>query len=56
MTTFLGVSPSDVPEWDTKPSATDPRVRDHSSSGRRTRSAVQAPEAASERSFEGLGK
>jgi hypothetical protein len=26
MTTFLGVSPSDVREWDTKPSATDPGV------------------------------
>ncbi len=28
MTTFLGVSPSDVCVWDTKASATDPRVRE----------------------------
>ena len=27
MTTFLGVSPSEVCEWDTKASASDPRAR-----------------------------
>ncbi len=30
VTMFLGVSSSDVCEWDTKLSATDPRVRDNS--------------------------
>jgi mannose-6-phosphate isomerase-like protein (cupin superfamily) len=54
MTTFWGVSGSDVCEWNTKPSAPDPRVKDHSPLGRRSRSAVRAPEAASERSLEGL--
>ena len=37
MTTFLGVSSSDVCEWDTKLSATDPRVREHQNDERPTR-------------------
>jgi hypothetical protein len=48
MTTFLGVSPSNVCEWDTKPSASDPRVREQLASDRRIHRRVQAAEGASE--------
>jgi hypothetical protein len=55
MTTFLGVSPSDVCEWDTKPSATDPRVREQLASDRQCHRGVQAAQDASEPSLPGLG-
>jgi hypothetical protein len=41
MTMFLGVRSSEVCEWDTKPSATDPRIRKHSASRRRIDRGVQ---------------
>jgi hypothetical protein len=56
MTTFLGVSPSDVCEWDTKPSATDPRIRNHSASHRRVDRGVQAAAGGCEPSLRGLGR
>jgi hypothetical protein len=55
MTTFLGVSASDVCEWDTKPSATDPRVRAQLASDRQCHRGVQAAQGASEPSLQGLG-
>ncbi len=42
MTTFLGVRPSDVCDWDTKPSATDLEVMDRSESDRRVHQGVLA--------------
>jgi hypothetical protein len=56
MTTFLGVSPSDVCEGDTKPSATDPRIRKHSASHRRIDRGVRAAEGGYEPSLQGLGR
>jgi hypothetical protein len=56
MTMFLGVRSSEVCEWDTKPSATDPRVREQSASDRRCHRGVQAAEGASEASLQGLGR
>ena len=56
MTTFLGVSSSDVCEWDTKASATDRRVREQLASDRRIDRGVQAAEGGSEPSLQGLGR
>jgi hypothetical protein len=55
MTTFLGVSPSDVCEWDTKPSATDPTGQEALGVGSADRS-VRAAEGRYEPSLQGLGR
>jgi hypothetical protein len=55
MTMFLGVSSSEVCEWDTKPSATDPRVREQLASDRRIHRGAQAADGGFEQSLQGLG-
>jgi hypothetical protein len=55
MMTFLGVRPSDVCEWDTKASASDPRVRERLASDRRCRRGEQAAEGGSEPLLHELG-
>ncbi len=49
MTTFLGVSPSDLCEWDTKPSATDRGDQGIPGVGSADPSGLQLDEAASPR-------
>jgi hypothetical protein len=56
MTTYLGVSPSDVCEWDTKPSATDPTGQEVLGVGSADRSARAGAEGGYEPSVQGLGR
>jgi hypothetical protein len=53
MTMFLGVSSSDVCDWDTKLSATDPRVKELLAADRRCRRGVQAARVHSRHRFKG---